>query len=212
VCHGSGAKVGSQPVQCPTCKGRGVIDENQGFFSFSSPCTDCGGRGTKITDPCPNCRGTGIERRPRHVKVRIPAGVNDGQRIRLKGRGIPGRNGGPPGNLYVIVHVKPDDRFGREGRNLTLTVPITFPEAALGTDLVVPTLDGETVKVRIPAGTNSGKVFRVKGRGVPSKKGPGDLMVKVEVAVPRKLNKEEREAVEALAKASDVSPRDYLGV
>jgi len=212
VCHGSGAKPGSAPVTCPTCGGRGVIDENQGFFSFSSPCADCAGRGTKVTDPCKNCRGTGVERRPREVKVRIPAGVTDAQRIKLKGRGGPGRNGGPAGDLYVVVHVKADDRFGRDGNNLTLSVPITFPEAALGTKLRVPTLDGEAVTLKIPAGTGSGRVFRVKGRGVETRKGTGDLMVKVEVAVPSKLTKEQKEAVEALAAATDASPRDHLGV
>jgi len=212
VCHGSGAEPGSHPVTCPTCGGRGVIDENQGFFSFSSPCPDCAGRGTKVTDPCHNCRGTGLERRPREVKVRIPAGVNDGQRIRLKGRGNPGANGGPPGDLYVVVHVRADQTFGRDGRNLTLTVPITFPEAALGAQVAVPTLDGDPVTLKIPAGTNSGRTFRVKGRGVAAagKRGTGDLMVKVEVAVPKKLTKEQKQAVEALAQATDSSPREHL--
>jgi molecular chaperone DnaJ len=212
VCHGSGAEPGSHPVTCPTCGGRGVVDENQGFFSFSSPCPECGGRGTKITDPCHNCHGTGVERRPREVKVRIPAGVNEGQRIRLKGRGGPGANGGPPGDLYVIVHVRGDNTFGRDGRNLTITVPITFPEAALGAKVSVPTIDGDPVTLKIPAGTNSGRTFRVKGRGVPAagKRHPGDLMVKVEVAVPTRLSKEQKQAVEAFAAASDASPREHL--
>jgi molecular chaperone DnaJ len=212
VCLGSGAKPGSSPVRCPTCAGRGVLDENQGLFSFSSPCPDCAGRGHKITDPCPNCSGSGIERRPREVKVRIPAGVTEGQRIRLKGRGGPGRNGGPPGDLYVVVHVAHDPLFGREGNNLTLTVPITFPEAALGTKVKVPTLHGDPVTLRIPAGTRSGRTFRVKGRGVEAKKGHGDLLVTVEVAVPAKLSKEQKQAVEALAAATAESPREHLGV
>jgi molecular chaperone DnaJ len=212
VCAGSGAEPGSTPVTCPTCGGRGVLDENQGFFSFSSPCPDCGGRGTKITDPCHNCQGTGVERRAREVKVRIPAGVNDGQRIKLKGRGGPGRNGGPTGDLYVVVHVAADPRFGRDGKNITITVPVTFPEAALGTKLRVPTLEGDTVTLKIPAGTASGKVFRVKGRGVEAKRGKGDLLVRVEVAVPNKLSKEQKQAVEALAAASPESPREHLGV
>src|SRR5690606_25499848 len=174
-CRGTGSAPGSTPKVCHDCHGRGVIDEDQGFFSFSRPCPTCGGRGAIVTDPCPQCRGSGTMVRPRDVKVRIPAGVDDGQRIRIKGRGAPGRNGGPPGDLYVRVRVAPDPVFGRSGRNLTLTVPITFPEAALGTDLEVPTLDGETVKLRIPPGTPSGKTFRVKGRGIQTPKGTGHL-------------------------------------
>jgi molecular chaperone DnaJ len=212
VCHGSGAKPGTHPVSCPQCGGRGFLDENQGLFSFSQPCPTCAGRGTVVTDPCDNCHGAGVELKRRQVKVRIPPGVNDGQRIRLKGRGGPGRNGGPNGDLYVVVHVAPDQRFGRKGRDLTLAVPISFPEAALGTKLTVPTLDGDHVTLKIPAGTPSGKTFRVKGKGVPAKKGQGDLLVTVEVAVPRKLTADEKKAVEALAEAATESPRPHLEV
>ncbi len=212
TCHGSGAKPGTAPVTCPRCNGRGVLDDNQGFFSFSSPCPECGGRGTVVTEPCPTCHGLGVERRRREVKVRIPAGVTDGQRIRIKGRGGPGRNGGPHGDLYVVAHVAADPLFGRDGRNLTLTVPVTFPEAALGTKLKVPTLEGDPVTLKLPSGTSSGRVFRIKGRGVPAKKGRGDLMVTIEVAVPTKLTSEERRAVEALAEATTASPRTHLGV
>ena len=212
TCHGSGARPGSGPTTCQNCGGRGVLDDNQGMFSFSTPCPACGGSGSVITEPCPTCRGAGTERRPREVKVRIPAGVDDGQRIRLKGRGGAGRNGGPAGDLYVIVHVDPDPVFGRDGTNLTLSVPVTFAEAALGTKLTVPTMDGNTVTLKIPAGTASGKVFRVKGRGVEAKKGAGDLMVTVQVAVPADLTDDQREAVEALAAALPDSPREHLGV
>ena len=212
TCHGSGAKPGSTPVTCPRCGGRGVLDDNQGLFSFSQACPDCAGRGTVITDPCPTCRGSGVERRARDVKIRIPAGVNDHQRIRLKGRGGPGRNGGPAGDLYVIVAVRSHDFFARSGRDLTLTVPVTFAEVALGADVSVPTLDGEPVKIRMPAGTRNGRTFRVKGRGVATKKGTGDLLATVEVAVPSKLSAAERKAVEALAASSDESPRAHLGV
>ena len=170
TCSGTGAKPGTVPHTCSRCDGRGVLDDNQGLFSFSSPCPQCGGRGYTIDDPCPTCRGTGIERRPREVRVRIPAGVDDGQRIRLKGRGGPGRNGGPAGDLYVTVRVAPHPVFGRKGRDLTLSVPVTFPEAALGTDLSVPTLDGGQVTLRVPPGTRSGRTFRVKGKGVPTSK------------------------------------------
>lgn len=213
TCHGSGARPGTTPHTCPQCGGRGVLDDNQGFFSFSQPCPSCGGQGFVIDDPCPTCRGTGIEHRPREVKVRLPAGVADGQRIRLKGRGGPGRNGGPPGDLYVTARVGPHPLFGRRGDDLTLTVPVTFPEAALGADVRVPTLDGGSVTVRIPAGTRSGRTLRVKGKGVPGRKKTGDLLVTVEVAVPQKLSDDERKAVEALAAATNGrSPRAHLGV
>ena len=213
TCHGSGARPGTAPRECPECKGRGVLDSNQGLFSFSQPCPSCAGRGYQVDDPCPTCKGSGIEHRPREVKVRLPAGVEDGQRIRLRGRGGPGRNGGPSGDLYVTVSVAPHPLFGRDGRNLTLQVPITFPEAALGADISVPTLEGGPVRLRIPAGTRPGKRFRVRGRGVSTPKGNGDLMVTVEVAVPQKLTATERKAVEALAAASDgASPRDHFGV
>jgi molecular chaperone DnaJ len=213
TCGGSGARPGTSPRPCPHCGGRGVLDENQGFFSFSTPCPNCGGRGVTIDDPCPTCAGSGIEHRPREVKVRIPAGVEDGQRIRLPGRGGPGRNGGPAGDLYVACRIKPHHLFGRRGRDLTLTVPVTFPEAALGADIKVPTLEGSPVTLRLPPGTRSGRTFRVKGRGLKTKRSTGDLLVTVEVAVPRKLSAAERKAVEALAAASpDGSPRAHLGV
>ena len=212
TCHGSGAKPGTPPVTCTNCHGRGIVDDNQGMFSFSSPCPVCGGRGSLVTDPCPTCRGTGSERRPREVKVRIPAGVTDGSRIKLKGRGGPGRNGGPPGDLYVVCRVAPHELFKVRGDDLTITVPVTFAEAALGADITVPTIDGTPVRLRIPAGTRSGRTFRVKGRGVPKSKRTGDLLVTVEVAVPVKLSPAERKAVEALAAAGTESPRAHLGV
>jgi molecular chaperone DnaJ len=212
TCRGSGAAPGTTPVVCPQCGGRGAVEDNQGPFSFSRACPRCSGRGTIVESPCPTCRGTGVERRPRQVKVRIPAGVDDGQRIRLKGRGGAGRNGGPPGDLYVVVHVAPHELFNRKGKDLLLTVPVTFPEAALGAEIKVPTLDGGPVTLRIPAGTRSGRTFRVKGRGVPVSKGAGDLLVTTEVAVPAKLTAEQREAVEALAETTTESPRRNLGV
>ncbi len=212
TCHGSGARPGTMPQTCGVCHGRGVTDDNQGRFSFSQPCRACGGRGSVVADPCPECRGSGSRRRPREVKVRIPSGVSDGQKIRLAGRGTPGRNGGPAGDLFVEVHVTPHDLFGRKGDDLTLTVPVTFPEAALGADVVVPTLDGEPVTIRIPPGTRSGRTFRVKGRGIASGSRRGDLLATVEVAVPAKLSTEQRRAVEALRSATDESPRAHLGV
>jgi len=212
TCHGSGAKPGTMPTICPRCGGRGVLDENQGFFSFSQPCPQCGGAGTIIEEPCPTCHGSGTELRARQVKVRIPAGVQDGQRIRLKGRGGPGRNGGPNGDLYVITKVEPHPLFGRRDNDLTITVPITFAEATLGAEVKVPTLDGSPVTIKVPSGTRSGRTFRVKGRGVAASRRAGDLLVTVDVAVPAKLSTEQRRAVEAFAAASTESPRAHLGV
>jgi molecular chaperone DnaJ len=212
TCHGSGAAPGTSPVICPQCNGRGVLDDNQGFFSFSRTCPRCQGRGMIVEAPCPTCDGRGVERRPRQVLVRVPAGVDDGQRIRLKGRGGAGRNGGPPGDLYVVVQVAPHPLFGRKGKDLTLTVPVTFAEAALGADITVPTMDGAVV-LKVPPGTRSGRTFRVRGRGIPSAKGGlGDLLVTVEVAVPTNLSAAEREAIQALAAAGGESPRAHLGV
>lgn len=211
TCHGSGARPGTAPTTCPVCQGTGSTAENQGFFSFSQPCPRCGGAGTVIEDPCPTCRGSGAERRPRDVKVRIPAGVADGQRIRLANRGGPGRHGGPAGDLFVVVHVTPHPVFGRDGLHLTLTVPVTYPEAVLGANITVPTLDTDGVTVKIPPGTRSGRTFRVKGRGIQGASGKsGDLLVTVEVAVPTKLNAEQRKAVEALAATLHESPRAHL--
>jgi molecular chaperone DnaJ len=211
TCHGSGARPGTQPERCPQCGGSGSIAVDQGPFSFSQVCPNCGGRGQVIADPCPTCRGRGVEMRAREVKVRIPAGVDDGQRIRVKGRGAAGANGGPPGDLYVVVSVRPHAVFGRTGRNLTVHVPLTFPEAALGAEVKVPTLD-DPVTVRIPAGTPTGKVLRVRGRGVPSSNGTaaGDLLVTVDVQVPTALTDEQRSAVEAMAKAFTDDPRAGL--
>jgi len=212
TCHGTGARPGTMPTECPVCHGRGVLDDNQGLFSFSTPCANCGGNGSVVVDPCSACHGSGVERRAREVKVRIPEGVKDGQRIRLKGRGGAGRHGGPAGDLFVLVHVDADTVFGRDGDNLTLTVPVTLAEAVLGGRLTVPTLDGSTVTLKLPEGTPSGKVLRVKGRGVTTKKGVGDLLVTVHVDVPSTLTDEQRRAVEAMAEAFPDSPRAHLGV
>jgi len=212
TCHGSGSRPGTSRTTCGNCHGRGVLDDNQGMFSFSQPCGACSGEGSIITDPCPGCRGRGIERRAREVRVRIPAGVADGQRIRLAGRGGAGRNGGPAGDLHVLVHVDADALFGRDGRNITITVPVTFSELTLGVKLTVPTLEDKPVTLKIPAGTPSNKVFRVKGRGVATKKGTGDLLVTVQVVVPTDLSKEQRSAIEALADTLPAASREHLGV
>ena len=202
TCGGTGAAPGTAPSVCPVCGGQGVINENQGMFSFSHPCVACGGTGMQIEVPCPTCKGRGTERRARQVKVRIPAGVEGGQRIRVPKRGGAGRYGGPPGDLYVIVHIAPHPVFTQRGKDLTVRVPVTFAEAALGTTVSVPTLDGKPVTVKVPAGTRSGRVFRVPGQGVPAAGKKGDLLVTFEVDVPAKLSSDEKRAVEALAKAS----------
>jgi molecular chaperone DnaJ len=209
-CHGSGARPGTSPKVCPNCNGSGVISCNQGAFGFSEPCTECRGSGSIIEHPCQECKGTGVITRTRTINVRIPPGVEDGQRIRLAGQGEAGLRGAPSGDLYVTVHVKPDKVFGRDGDDLTVTVPVSFHELALGTTLSVPTLEGK-VGVRVPKGTSDGRILRVRGRGVPKRSGGhGDLLVTVKVAVPPKLEGEAQEALEAYAKverASGFDPR-----
>jgi molecular chaperone DnaJ len=212
TCNGSGAAPGTSTHTCPRCNGKGMLDDNQGLFSLSTVCPTCNGRGTVVDTPCPTCHGTGTERRNRVVKVRIPPGVEDAQRVRVKGRGAPGQGGGVAGDLYVVVRVGQDPRFGRRGRNLTVSVPVTFPEAALGTTVTVPTLDGP-VTVRVPPGTAPGTHLRVKGRGVPAPDGKsgakaGDLLVRVDVVVPKSLTDEQRAALEQLAATLEPAPRE----
>jgi molecular chaperone DnaJ len=187
-----------------------VVDDNQGFFSFSSPCRACQGTGARVEYPCGTCRGSGMETRDREVKVRIPAGVRDGQRIRLKGRGGPGRNGGPAGDLLVECHVRPHPVFGRDGDNLTVTVPIAYHEAVLGAAINVPLLEGGTVTLRLKPGTQPGSRHRVRDKGIASGKHTGDLIVTVELVVPTTVTNEQRQAIEALAAASPVSPRAQM--
>jgi molecular chaperone DnaJ len=207
-CHGSGAKPGTSPRVCATCNGSGVISRNQGAFGFSEPCTDCRGSGSIIDEPCDECKGTGVTTRTRTINVRIPPGVEDGQRIRLAGQGEAGLRGAPSGDLYVTVHVRPDKVFGRDGDDLTVSVPVSFHELALGTTLSVPTLEGK-VGVRVPKGTSDGRILRVRGRGVPKRSGGhGDLLVTVKVAVPPGLEGEAAEALEAYAKAERASGFD----
>jgi molecular chaperone DnaJ len=211
-CNATGAAPGTTPVVCSNCGGRGTIESNQGFFSMSQPCGACSGNGMRVEKPCPTCRGTGSARRARNVKVRIPAGVEDGQRIRLKNRGGIGFNGGPPGDLYVTVRVQQHSLFGRRGGDVTITVPVTYPEAALGATISVPTLD-DPISLKVPAGTKSGRTLRVRGKGSAVKGGAGDLLVTIEVLVPSELSAEERAAIESLQKAqANQSPRKHLGV
>lgn len=212
-CHGSGAKPGTTPQPCPQCGGRGEVAVDQGPFSFSQVCPNCAGRGAVITDPCPRCRGNGTEVRRRDVKVKLPVGVKDGQRIKVAKRGAAGRNGGPPGDLYVVVKVRPHAVFGRRGsRDLSVHVPITFAEATLGANIKVPTLT-EPVTVKVKAGTQPGTTQKVKGRGIAATNGhAGDLFVTFDLAVPAKLDRKQRDAVEALAATFTDDPRAELGV
>ena len=202
TCKGTGGAPGSEFVTCDRCHGRGVINDDQGPFAMSSVCPVCQGRGGRFATPCHTCHGTGREPSARRVNVRIPPGVVDAQRIRLKGKGNPGTHGGPPGDLFVDVHVTPDPRFDRRGRNVTTTVKIPLTQVMLGTTVEVPTLD-EPVTLKIPAGTQPGTTMRVKGRGVPAhgKNAAGDLFVTVSVEVPKKLTRQQRGLVEQLASA-----------
>jgi molecular chaperone DnaJ len=211
TCHGSGAEPGTAPTTCPTCLGTGSIDVNQGFFSMEQPCPECRGTGRIVEHPCPTCRGSGAERRTRKFQVKIPAGTKDGARIRLAGRGEPGPAGGQPGDLFVKVRVAEHALFGRKGDNLTLELPISFPEAALGANVQVPTMNGP-VTLKVPAGTPNGKTFRVRGKGAPKKGGQGDLLVTVNVDVPAKLSRDEKQLLKQLQDAQKESPRKGLGV
>jgi molecular chaperone DnaJ len=212
ACQGTGAKAGTTPRVCPTCSGTGVTSRGAGGFAFSEPCRDCRGRGLIVDDPCPVCHGSGRAMSEHTMQVRIPAGVQDGQRIRLRGKGSPGERGGPAGDLNVLVHVRPHALFGRSGDNLTLTLPVTFPEAALGAEVKVPTLDGPPVTLKLPAGTTSGRVLRVRGKGVTRRDGTkGDLLVTIEVAVPQKVSGKAKEALEAYRAATSTdNPRAHL--
>jgi molecular chaperone DnaJ len=205
VCRGTGAKAGTVPRVCPTCEGTGQGSRNLGNFAFSEPCKTCRGRGLVVDDPCTACSGSGRAMSTRTIQARIPAGVGDGQRIKIAGKGATGERGGPPGDLYVRVHVQPHPHgvFTRSGPNLNVTIPVTFAEATLGAEIKVPSHRGMPVSLRIPAGTPSGRTFRVRGKGVRRKDGTyGDLLVTVNVQIPQDLNKTARDALEAFRDAT----------
>lgn len=209
VCRGSRAQPGSKTHRCPTCGGTGSILRNQGAFGFSEPCRDCRGTGTIIEAPCTECAGTGVTSQTRSINVRVPAGMRDGGKLRIAGKGTPGTNGGPAGDLLVTVRVRAHELFGRSGDDLTLNVPISFAEAALGATVRVPTLDG-SVALKLAPGTPSGRTLRVRGRGVAKKGKSGDLLVTVQVAVPQKLAGDAREALEKFAAAQQDDPRPQI--
>lgn len=207
TCHGSGSKSGKMK-KCTTCDGSGFTSEQRGTFGLSAPCPDCDGTGTRVEDPCPDCNGSGTVHRTRSITVRIPAGVIDGQKVRLAGQGEAGPNGTPSGDLFVAVTVKPDEVFTREGDDLHVTVPVSFAELALGDTITVPTLDSP-VRVKVPAGTPDGRTLRVRGRGVAKRGGKaGDLMVTVQVTVPTNLDAAASSALRSYAQAEKDSGFD----
>ena len=211
TCHGTGAKPGTTPKVCSRCQGRGVEAESQGLFSISQPCQKCSGTGTEITDPCPTCHGAGHTRQVKRYKVNIPAGVRDGSRVRLAGKGEAGRRGGPQGDLYVITRVADSQLFRRRGENLELDVPVTIPEAIRGATIEVPTLNGSK-RIRVAPGTQHGTVQRLRGEGPPrlGGKGRGDIHYRLTVDVPRSLSREQREVVDELAAVIDENPREQI--
>jgi molecular chaperone DnaJ len=211
TCHGTGAKPGTSPKTCPRCGGRGIESEGQGMFSISQPCSLCGGRGTVIDEPCTTCKGAGTTRQVKRYRVKVPAGVKDGSRIRLAGKGEPGIAGGPAGDLYVVTRVRSSPVFKRKGDDLEVEVPITIAEAVKGGTVEVPTLDG-TKRIRVPAGTTDGALQRLRGEG-PAKlsgRGRGDIHYRFRIEIPKSLNKEQREAVEQLAEVMNGDPRSEL--
>jgi molecular chaperone DnaJ len=211
TCRGTGAKPGTTPKVCSRCQGRGVESESQGLFSISQPCSRCGGTGTEITDPCPTCSGSGQTRQVKRYKVNIPAGVRDGSRVRLAGKGEAGARGGPAGDLYVVTRVADSPLFKRRGDNLEVEVPVTIPEAVRGATIEVPTLNGSK-RIRVTPGTQHGTVQRLRGEG-PARlggRGRGDIHYRLVIDVPRTLSREQREVVDELAAVLDENPRERM--
>jgi len=211
TCHGTGAKPGTQPTVCSRCNGRGVEAQSQGLFSISQPCSLCGGTGTEIKDPCPTCSGSGRTRQIKRYRVNIPAGVREGSRVRLAGKGEAGPRGGASGDLYVVTHVAESPIFKRRGDNLEVEVPITIPEAIRGATIEVPTLSGSK-RIRVPPGTQHGTVQRLRGEGPPklTGRGRGDLRYRLLIDVPSSLSKEQAEVVDELATVINGNPRESL--
>lgn len=212
ACGGGGARPGTAPETCQICSGQGTTVQNQGVFSFSRPCHQCQGSGRIITDPCPSCGGRGTRHRTRGVRVRVPPGVKDGGRLRIRGKGAPGGRGAPAGDLLVGLEVASHPLFQRRGNDLNLVLPLTYSEASLGATLEVPTLNGP-VKLRIPSGTPNGKTFRIRGRGVPKSRGkPGDLLVEARVEVPKRVSRRQRRLLESLAEMDSGEIRSHFKV
>ncbi|GAB4249362.1 MAG: molecular chaperone DnaJ [Thermoleophilia bacterium] len=208
TCNGSGAAPGTRPQTCPVCQGRGVVSQNQGIFALSQPCPRCGGNGVVIENPCPTCQGTGSVRKMKTYTVPIPAGVKDGTKIRLKGKGESSPGGGPPGDLYVVTHVEDSDLFQRRGSDVIIEVPVTIAEAALGARVQVPTPDGK-VALKVPAGVRDGTLLRIAGKGAPKlgDKGRGDLLARIRIETPKNLTKEQKELLEQFQELRAENPR-----
>lgn len=208
VCHGRGLEPGTRPSVCPVCHGRGQIRNQHGFVIITRTCSHCGGSGEIISTPCSECRGTGLTKQRRVLKIRIPAGIDDGTRLRIEGEGEPGEREGLAGDLYIVVRLKPHEFFVREGNNLICEIPISFVQAALGALIEIPTLDGSSEILKIPAGTQSGEVFKLKGKGIRDIRGhgPGDLIVRVVVKTPINLTKEQKALLRELARQMGEDP------
>jgi molecular chaperone DnaJ len=203
TCHGTGAAPGTAPKQCPECKGSGVVATSQGLFALQQPCPRCRGMGSIVETPCSTCRGAGRERRTKRFTVKIPAGVRDGTRIKLKGKGEAGYGGAQAGDLFVVTRVEPSATYERRGDDLVVQVPVSFPTAALGGTVEVPTPEG-AVSLKVPAGSEDGKLLRIKGRGAPrlSAAGAGDVLARIRIEVPKRLTKKQRELLEELRKVN----------
>lgn len=213
TCKGTGAKPGTSRTTCPTCQGSGNVSQGQGVFGFSRPCPRCGGAGTIVEQPCQTCRGKGQVVKVKPLTVNIPPGVTDGGKLRFAGKGEPGSGGGPKGDLYVVTHIKPHAFYARDGADVTLDLPVTIAEAALGAEVSVPTPGGGSVKLKVAPGTADGKVLRVPGKGAPKLKGKGtgDLKVRVKIAVPQKLTAEQKELLRRFESSRDEDVRAHIG-
>jgi len=212
ACSGTGAKPGTSRASCPSCGGRGTVSQGQGLFGFSRPCPRCSGEGTIVEDPCGACRGAGSTTRVKPVTVNVPAGATDGGKLRFKGKGEPGTGGGPSGDLYVVTHIKKHPYYARDGADVVMELPVTMVEAALGTEITIPTPDGAKVKLKVPEGTPDGKVFRIAGKGAPKLKGKGngDLKVKVALVVPKMLTGEQRELLKRFESSRSEDVREHI--
>ena len=212
ACKGTGAKPGTSRVTCPTCKGSGNVSQGQGLFGFSRTCARCQGAGTIVEQPCSACRGAGTVTKMKPITVNVPAGATDGGKLRFKGKGEPGTEGGPAGDLYVITHIKPHPYYTRDGADVLMELPITIGEAALGTEITIPTPDGGKVKLKVPEGTEDGRVFRISGKGAPKLKGKGagDLKVKAHIAVPSKLTAEQKELLKRFESSRNDNVREHI--
>ncbi len=208
TCGGGGAAPGTAPITCPQCQGRGVINQSQGFFSLNQPCSRCGGAGTVVENPCQTCGGSGTTRTLRKFTVPIPAGAKDGTKIRLKGKGEPGLRGGPAGDLYVVTQVDESPLFERRGADLLIQVPVTMVEAALGATVRVPTPEG-SVNLKVPSGTQDGRLLKIKGKGAPKlgEAGKGDLIARINVLMPKELNGEQKDLLKKFAESREEDPR-----